>query len=130
MIMVTGSKWYSRCQWLMIEWPKLPSHPRLPSRIFRRARWIVCGETNTTWCRFDAEGKFHGSIGHMPSSKRLFADDEELGKKDDDHRPTDGAMVSPTLRIWRLRRKRVLIGIFALYLLYLFIKHIPTDVPP
>jgi hypothetical protein len=66
----------------------------------------------------------------MPPSKRLFADDEELGKKDDDHRPTNSAMVSPTLRTWRPRRKRVLIGIFTLYLLYLFVKYIPTDVPP
>ena len=66
----------------------------------------------------------------MPLPKRLFADVEELGKKDDDHRPTDGAMASLILRTWRLRRKRVLIGIFALYLLYLFVKYIPTDVPP
>ena len=67
----------------------------------------------------------------MPLSKRLFADDEELGKKNDDHRPVDGAMAGSTLRTWRgPRRKRILIGIAALYLLYLFVKYIPTDVPP
>jgi hypothetical protein len=66
----------------------------------------------------------------MPLSKSLFADDEELGKKDDDHRPTEGAMLGPTLRAWRPRRKRILTGIIALYLLYLFVKYIPTDVPP
>jgi hypothetical protein len=82
------------------------------------------------WCHFDAEGNFDGGIGYMPPSKRPFTDDEELEKKDHDHPPTDGAMISSTLRIWRLRRKRVLIGIFALYLLYLFVKYIPTDVPP
>jgi hypothetical protein len=67
---------------------------------------------------------------YMPLAKRLFADDEELGKKDDDHRPAEGAMVAPTLRAWRPRRKRVLIGFFALFFLYLFVKYIPTDVPP
>ena len=66
----------------------------------------------------------------MPPVKRLFADDEELGKKDDDHRPAEGAMIASTLRAWRPRRNRVLIGIFALYFLYLFVKYIPTDVPP
>jgi hypothetical protein len=39
-------------------------------------------------------------------------------------------MINPTLRKWRLRRKRVLIGILALYLLYLFVRYIPTDLPP
>jgi hypothetical protein len=66
----------------------------------------------------------------MPLAKRLLPDDEELGKKDDDHRPPKGAMVASTLRAWRPRRKRVLIGIFAIYVLYLFVKYIPTDVPP
>jgi hypothetical protein len=80
-------------------------------------------------CHFDAERYFDGIV-YMPPSKRLFADDEELGKKDDDHRPAQGAMVGSSIRTWRPRRKRILIGIFALYLLYLFVKYIPTDVPP
>ena len=66
----------------------------------------------------------------MPLSKSLFAENEELGKKDDDHRPTEGEMVGSTLRAWRPRRKRILIGIAVVYLLYLFVRHIPTDVPP
>ena len=66
----------------------------------------------------------------MPLSKRLCNDDEELGKRDDDRRPTEGAMVGSTLRGWRPRRKRVLFGILVAYLLYLFVKYIPTDVPP
>lgn len=67
----------------------------------------------------------------MPLSKRLFADDAELGKKNDDHRPVDGAMAGTILRTWRgPRRKRILIGIVALYLLFLFFKYLPTDLPP
>ena len=67
----------------------------------------------------------------MPLSKRLFADDEELGKKNDDRPRVDGAMAGTSLRTWRTpRRKRILVGIAVLYLLYLFIKYIPTDVPP
>lgn len=66
----------------------------------------------------------------MPLLKRLFADDEELGKKDDDHRPNEDTMISSTFRALRLRRKRIWIGIVALCLVYLFVKYIPTDVPP
>jgi hypothetical protein len=67
---------------------------------------------------------------YMPLARRLLPDDEELGKKNDDHRPAKGVMGASTLRAWRPRRKRVLIGIFAIYILYLFVKYIPTDVPP
>src|SRR5207248_125934 len=81
-------------------------------------------------CWVNAEETFDGYIVYMPLLKRFFVDDEELGKKDDDHRPTEGAMVGSTSRKWRPRRRRILIGIIALYLLYLFVKYIPTDVPP
>ena len=66
----------------------------------------------------------------MPLPKRLYAANEELGKKNDDHRPSAGAW--PTLmRTWHgPRRKRILLGLVGLYLLYLFIKHLPSNVPP
>ncbi len=94
--------------------------------IFQRCPYHDGGRSNSIVGTVAARG-----IGYMPLSKRLFADDEELGKKNDDHRPVDGAMAGSTLRTWRgPRRKRVLIGIAILYLLYLFVKYIPTDVPP
>jgi len=65
----------------------------------------------------------------LPLSARFYPGDEELGKKNDDHRP--GAK-SP----WQHRRpsirkqavKRLFIGIGILTLLYYFVKNIPTDV--
>ena len=107
---------------IMIRRPKLPSQARFSKAPVQLFEYINAASTLTT--------NFDGGIAYMPLSKRLLANDEELGKKDDDHRPTEGAMVGSTLRIWRLRRKRILIGIFAVYLLYLFVKYIPTDVSP
>ncbi|GIJ86108.1 hypothetical protein Asppvi_004981 [Aspergillus pseudoviridinutans] len=66
----------------------------------------------------------------MLPSKRPYLADEELGKKDDDHRPRTGR--KPLLRAkWRAPRpRRLIIGIIILYLVYLFFKNMPTDVPP
>jgi hypothetical protein len=128
-----GSKWHQQKSMVMIESGPSSQASKLcvcQAGIFPSLARLFAARHNGHWCHFDAEGNFDGGIGYMPPSKRQFTDDEELEKKDHDHRPTDGAMISSTLRIWRLRRKRVLIGIFALYLLYLFVKYIPTDVPP
>lgn len=65
---------------------------------------------------------------------RIFAGDEELGKKDDDHRPRKG--VAPALSwasrqsIPTFRRRRVFIALIAFLLLYLFIRNLPTDLGP
>ncbi len=63
----------------------------------------------------------------------IFAGDEELGKKDDDHRPLNGGPSSP----WAARkpaptwRKRpILYSICVLLLVYVFVKNIPTDLGP
>lgn len=70
----------------------------------------------------------------MPLPPRLFPGDEELGKRDDDHRPGKRGPVSAT---WQQRRishgphrrtiKRVALGIVALIALYYFFKNMPTD---
>lgn len=61
---------------------------------------------------------------------RLFADDEELGKKDDDHRPNGKTRLSP-LRAWKSpRKKRVLLAILGIAILYLFFKNLPQDLAP
>ena len=65
----------------------------------------------------------------MPSSRSLPAKDEELGKKDDDHRPREGAMMGHGT--WRgPRRKRILGGIILCIVVYLFVKYLPADLPP
>jgi hypothetical protein len=61
---------------------------------------------------------------------RLFADDEELGKKDDDHRP-NGKTRLPPFRAWKSpRKKRVLLAILGIAILYLFFKNLPQDLAP
>lgn len=67
----------------------------------------------------------------MPLAGRLFANDEELGKKDDDHRPNSKGRMSSSPRSWRgPRRRRILLVIIGLAVLYLFFKNIPTGLPP
>ncbi len=68
---------------------------------------------------------------------RIFADDEELGKKDDDRRrgkktilPTWSARKSTSAATWP-RRRTVLYGLIACFTLYVFFKNIPQpDHPP
>ena len=70
----------------------------------------------------------------MPSLGRMFAGDEELGKKDDDHRPgRDGLLPSawPARKATpRARGRSVLYGLLACIIIYLFIHNIPTDLGP
>lgn len=70
----------------------------------------------------------------MPLPPRLFPGDEELGKRDDDHKP---GTKSPLGIAWQHRRiphgphrrnlKRVALGLVALICLYFFFKNMPTD---
>lgn len=67
----------------------------------------------------------------MLPSKRPYLADEELGKKDDDHRPRTGRKPLWRAKQWRAPRpRRLIIGIIVLYLVYLFFKNMPTDLPP
>ena len=70
----------------------------------------------------------------MPLPPRLFPGDEELGKRDDDHKP---GKKSPLGMAWQHRRiphgphrrnvKRVALGVVLLIGLYYFFKNMPTD---
>lgn len=70
----------------------------------------------------------------MPLPARIFADDEELGKKDDDHRPSNGVSIPALWPLWqtplRIRRRRLAAVFTVLIFLYFFVKHIPTDLGP
>ena len=64
---------------------------------------------------------------------RILDGDEELGKKDDDHRPLNAlpssawsARRSPST--WK--RRRIFYAICAILLIYVFIKNLPTDLAP
>ena len=64
----------------------------------------------------------------------LLSGDEELGKKDDDHRPSNGAATSASWSARRrptgIRKRRIFYGICALLFLYAFVQNIPTDLGP
>jgi hypothetical protein len=74
----------------------------------------------------------------MPLPPRLFPGDEELGKRDDDHKP--GGAKNPLGLVWQHRRmgvthglhrrtlKRAALGILGLVVMYYFFKNMPTDV--
>ena len=65
---------------------------------------------------------------------RIFAGDEELGKKNDDHRPRNGFAPSsawlPRQSMPPFRRRRVFAALIAFILVYLFIRNLPTDLGP
>lgn len=67
----------------------------------------------------------------MLSSKRQFLADEELGKKDDDHRPRANREQLWLSRQWKPpRRRRFLWGLLAICLIYVFLRNMPTDLAP
>ena len=66
---------------------------------------------------------------------RMFTGDEELGKKDDDHRPkANNASLSSSWSARKtspaFRKRRVFYAICALLFLYVFVKNIPDDLGP
>ncbi|KAF1982213.1 hypothetical protein K402DRAFT_397805 [Aulographum hederae CBS 113979] len=61
---------------------------------------------------------------------RPFLNDEELGKRDDDHKPGLGSPIRAWIRPWRYRKRRLLTGLLVVVLLWLFIYNIPTDLGP
>ena len=71
----------------------------------------------------------------MPLSGRIFAGDEELGKKDDDHRRRNGSTVPPvwswmTGSIPRMRRHRLGLGVVIIIGLYIFFSNVPSNSSP
>ncbi|TVY42731.1 hypothetical protein LOCC1_G004104 [Lachnellula occidentalis] len=72
----------------------------------------------------------------LPLPPRLFPGDEELGKRDDDHKPGMG-LKTPLGMFWQHRRlshgpqrrnfKRIALGVLAFIALYYFFKKMPTD---
>ena len=70
----------------------------------------------------------------MPLLDRIFSGDEELGKKDDDHRPGKGFTIPsswvPRQSMPGFRKRRYFYGLIAILFLYLFIKNLPTDMGP
>lgn len=66
----------------------------------------------------------------MRLSGRVLAD-EEIGKKDDDHQKRTARSKVTAGPSWRLpRRRRILLVLAGIYFIYLFIKNMPTDLPP
>ncbi|OAF56314.1 hypothetical protein VC83_06804 [Pseudogymnoascus destructans] len=65
----------------------------------------------------------------MGPSTRLFPGDEELGKRDDDHKVWTKPIAAWHYRRWLLRRnmKRIGLTLLGLIALYYFVKNIPTD---
>ena len=69
----------------------------------------------------------------MSWSGRWFANDEELGKKNDDHRPNGPGSSnawSARMTIPAMRKRSIIYIACAVLFLFLFIKNIPTDVGP
>lgn len=74
----------------------------------------------------------------LPPRPRRLLGDEELGKRDDDHRPRTGR--SPLVAVWTARRaqsfagkrnmKRLGVGLAVIVFFYYFFKNMPTDVAP
>ena len=72
----------------------------------------------------------------MALPPRLFTGDDEMGKKDDDHKP---GRKSSLRAVWQQRRishgphkrmlKRAALGTFALIVVYIFFKSMPTHLP-
>lgn len=65
---------------------------------------------------------------------RIFTGDEELGKKDDDHRPQANNASSSSWSARKtssaFRKRRVIYAICALLFIYVFVKNIPDDLGP
>lgn len=71
----------------------------------------------------------------LPSRPRILLGDEELGKRDDDHKPGGRG---PLAAVWSASRahagrktmKRLAMGLAALVFFYYFFKNMPTDLEP
>lgn len=66
----------------------------------------------------------------MSRVKMPLRADEEMGKKDDDRRPSDRAGFLPLQHRAMPRPRRILFVIIALVLIYEFFEHMPTDLRP
>lgn len=66
----------------------------------------------------------------MAPTKIPLRADEELGKKDDDHRISDQTRFRPLQKSRIPRPRRLLVLLIALLLVYEFFKHMPTGLTP
>lgn len=66
----------------------------------------------------------------MAPPKMPLRADEELGKKDDDHRISDPTRFRPLQKSRIPRPRRLIAVLVTLFLLYEFFKHMPTDLTP
>ena len=73
----------------------------------------------------------------MARQPRIFVGDEELGKRDDDHKPGSKRHLAVEWPEWLSRRlitrrnlKRILLGVALVVGLYYFFKNMPTDLGP
>ncbi|KAI9721913.1 MAG: hypothetical protein M1812_001869 [Candelaria pacifica] len=70
----------------------------------------------------------------MASLGSIFAREEAKIKRDDDIRPHDAGRNNVSRKLWstpiRFRRRRIVSSAVAVLLLYIFIRNIPTDIPP
>lgn len=66
----------------------------------------------------------------MTPTRMPLRADEEMGKKDDDHRPSDQARFLPSWRRASTRPRRIILAVIVLVLFYEFFKHMPTDLGP
>jgi hypothetical protein len=71
----------------------------------------------------------------MSALARFFQGDDELGKKDDDHRPPASGPSHPSVWTWsptngpRSRRRRIVVLCAVALLLYLFLRSVPEGLP-
>ncbi|KAJ5747405.1 uncharacterized protein N7511_009101 [Penicillium nucicola] len=66
----------------------------------------------------------------MAPTKMPLRADEEMGKKDDDHRPPGEARFLPLRHRNITRPRRILFALLGIFLFYEFFKHMPTDLAP
>ncbi|KAJ5312452.1 hypothetical protein PENANT_c027G04164 [Penicillium antarcticum] len=66
----------------------------------------------------------------MAPAKMPLRTDEEMGKKDDDHRPPGEARFLPLRHRNVTRPRRIFFALLGLFLFYEFFKHMPTDLAP
>lgn len=68
----------------------------------------------------------------MALMPRIFPNSDELGKKDDDHRPPsrDAPSASWAPAVPRMRKRRFLAAVLSIGVLYIFFKNMPQGLPP
>lgn len=111
-----------------------PRQLRLPA-LLTSSRWQVPKLFKQQLFLFQCSSQGLGIIRRlclhtMAPTKMALRADEELGKKDDDHRFSDQTRFRPIQKSRIPRPKRLIVVLIALLLLYEFFKHMPTGLTP